>query len=483
MPPPVPSSEKAVPLADRMKFFPSFLECEKAKDDLKETDKITNSVLCAGVFFVLMGFPLACINREAVQLTGAFGHLQAIVCAKAGCLLEFGVVPALVAGLCCQLAAASKTISVDTSSAGDKAAFGKLVKMATVLLGFVMAVFYVFAADMYGTGLSISSVFIVIQLTAANFFVALLDEMMQKGNGLYSAGSSIPLWMGVTSAERIMSSFVQFWGKGDDMVGSIPNVPYALWTSSNKFFGLVSTVYRPEQPNLVQGLFSVITAGLVLYLLRWRSELTVTSTRARGMGQKYPVNVMYTYNIPLFYFIGFTAMALFTSQILAVAFPNPLTRKFGQWSDGVPVSGLISYICPPPNLKSVLQDPFRVVFYAVYVITFCGIMSKTWIEVAGACSRDLAKSLRDQNIVVRGFRDTALTGIVDRYVPTSAMLSGMFLGAIVVIGDFGGSYQSGVGVVLCVTVAWNIQEEMLKTNPQMMQMAKQRMMGAQGAGN
>ena len=63
------------------------------------------------------------------------------------------------------------------------------------------------------------------------------------------------------------------------------------------------------------------------------------------------------------------------------------------------VSGIAYYMSPPHNIKEVLLDPIHTLIYIVFITTACAIFSKTWIEVSGSGPRDIAKQLKDQQMV------------------------------------------------------------------------------------
>jgi len=50
----------------------------------------------------------------------------------------------------------------------------------------------------------------------------------------------------------------------------------------------------------------------------------------------------------------------------------------------------------------VLDDPLRAVCYFAFVLVACALFSKTWIEVSGSSAKDVAKQLRDQQMVMKG---------------------------------------------------------------------------------
>ena len=54
---------------------------------------------------------------------------------------------------------------------------------------------------------------------------------------------------------------------------------------------------------------------------------------------------------------------------------------------------------PPHTLSAALLDPVHTLGYIAFTVTACAIFSKTWIEVSGSGPRDIAKQLKDQQMV------------------------------------------------------------------------------------
>ena len=63
------------------------------------------------------------------------------------------------------------------------------------------------------------------------------------------------------------------------------------------------------------------------------------------------------------------------------------------------MSGIAYYMSPPHTLKAALLDPVHTLIYIAFTVTACAIFSKTWIEVSGSGPRDIAKQLKDQQMV------------------------------------------------------------------------------------
>jgi protein transport protein SEC61 subunit alpha len=160
----------------------------------------------------------------------------------------------------------------------------------------------------------------------------------------------------------------------------------------------------------------------------------------------------------------------FVSQLLYNRAPtNVLVRLLGKWQEAdasagqmIPVGGIAYYISPPSSLQEIIYDPFHAVFYLVFILTSCALFSKTWIEVSGASARDVAKQLRDNQMVMKGHRDSALIHVLNRYIPTAAAFGGMCIGALTVIADFMGAIGTGTGILLSVTIIYQFYEAFLK---------------------
>lgn len=54
---------------------------------------------------------------------------------------------------------------------------------------------------------------------------------------------------------------------------------------------------------------------------------------------------------------------------------------------------------PPHTIKEALLDPIHTALHVAFVVSACALFSKTWIEVSGSGPRDVAKQLKDQQMV------------------------------------------------------------------------------------
>lgn len=57
----------------------------------------------------------------------------------------------------------------------------------------------------------------------------------------------------------------------------------------------------------------------------------------------------------------------------------------------------------------------------------------------------VAKQLKEQQMVMRGHREKSMIHELNRYIPTAAAFGGLCIGALSVLADFLGAIGSGTG--------------------------------------
>ncbi|OBZ88476.1 Protein transport protein SEC61 subunit alpha [Choanephora cucurbitarum] len=126
------------------------------------------------------------------------------------------------------------------------------------------------------------------------------------------------------------------------------------------------------------------------------------------------------------------------------------------------VGGIAYYLSAPRSLSAALLDPIHTVVYVALMLTTCALLSKTWIEISGASPRDVARQLKDQQLVIAGYRDTSMYKELKRVIPVAASFGGACLGAVSVVADMVGAIGSGTGILLCVTIIFQYFEMFAK---------------------
>merc|ERR1712003_267200 len=296
---------------------------------------------------------------------------------------------------------------------------------------------------------------IIIQLLCSGLIVIVLDELLQKGYGL---GSGISLFIATNICETIVwkafSPATMNTGKGTEFEGAIIALFHLLATRTDKVRGLREAFYRQNLPNLMNLLATVLVFVVVIYFQGFRVDLPIKSIRYRGQYSTYPIKLFYTSNIPIILQSALVSNLYVISQMLSTRFAgNFFVSLLGVWdaSEGgpgrsYPTGGLCYYLSPPESYKGVMADPMHAVLYVVFMLGSCAFFSMTWIDVSGSSAKDVSKQLREQGMVMRGFRDSSMIHELNRYIPTAAWFGGMCIGALSVLADALGAIGSGTGI-------------------------------------
>lgn len=386
--------------------------------------------------------------------------------------MELGISPIITSGLIMQLLAGAKIIEVgDTPK--DRALFNGAQKLFGMVITVGQAIVYVMTG-MYGDPSDIGAgicLLIILQLVVAGLIVLLLDELLQKGYGL---GSGISLFIATNICETIVwkafSPATVNTGRGTEFEGAIIALFHLLATRNDKVRALREAFYRQNLPNLMNLMATVLIFAVVIYFQGFRVDLPIKSARYRGQYSSYPIKLFYTSNIPIILQSALVSNLYVISQMLAAKFSgNFFVNLLGQWSEygggysrSFPTGGLCYYLSPPESLGHIMEDPIHVIVYIVFMLGSCAFFSKTWIDVSGSSSKDVAKQLKEQQMVMRGFRDKSMVHELNRYIPTAAAFGGLCIGALSVMADFIGAIGSGTGILLAVTIIYQYFEIFVK---------------------
>jgi protein transport protein SEC61 subunit alpha len=436
-------------------------------------EKMMWTIITLFIFLVCSQIPLYGI--KASTSADPVYWMRVILASNRGTLMELGISPIVTSGLVMQLLAGSKLIDVDQSLKDDRALFQGAQKLFGIIITIGESVAYVLAG-MYGDVKDLgafNSILIIVQLFFAGIIVIILDELLQKGYGL---GSGISLFIATNICENIIwkafSPTTLNTGRGTEFEGAVIALFHLLITRQDKVRALKEAFYRQNLPNIWSLLATVFVFVVVIYFQGFRVDLPVKYTKHRGQQGSYPIKLFYTSNIPIILQTALVSNLYFFSQLLYKRYStNPLVQLLGRWQDvengmgaanSIPVGGLAYYVSPPQTLAEIMYDPIHAIFHFIFILASCAIFSKTWIEVSGSSPRDVAKQLKDQDMVIRGFRSKSVIYVLNHYIPTAAAFGGMCIGALTVAADFMGAIGSGTGILLAVTIIFQYFEMFVK---------------------
>jgi len=427
---------------------------------------------CVTLFIFLVCCQIPLYGIRSNKSSDPFYWMRVILASNRGTLMELGISPIVTSGMVMQLLAGSKIIDVDQGLKKDRNLFQGAQKLFGILITVSEAVAYV-ASGMYGdvADLGFTNAFLIVfQLFCAGIIVIVLDELLQKGYGL---GSGISLFIATNICENIIwkcfSPTTINTGRGTEFEGAIIALFHLLMTRSDKVRALKEAFYRQNLPNLTSLLATVLVFAVVIYLQGLKVDLRFKHTKQRGQTVPYPIKLFYTSNIPIILQTALVSNLYFFSQILYKRFPtNLLVNLLGVWqpiegsSQSIPVAGLAYYVSPPTSLQDIVHDPVHAIFYLTFILSACALFSKTWIEVSGSSAKDVAKQIREQQLTLPGHRDSNVVKELNRYIPTAAAFGGLCIGFLTICADFLGAIGSGTGILLAVTIIYQMFETFMK---------------------
>ncbi|XP_065174600.1 protein transport protein Sec61 subunit alpha [Sycon ciliatum] len=455
---------------DYLAPFVSILpEISKPERKIAFKEKVLWTAITLFIFLVCCQVPLFGIMSS--DSADPLYWIRVIIASNRGTLMELGISPIVTSGLIMQLLAGAKLLEVGDSPK-DRAIFNGAQKLFGMIITFGQATVYVMTG-MYGDPSDLGAgicVLIVIQLFCSGLIVLLLDELLQKGYGL---GSGISLFIATNICETIVwkafSPTTINTGRGTEFEGAVIALFHLLATRSDKVRALREAFYRQNLPNLMSLFSTIFVFGIVIYFQGFRVDLPIKSARYRGQYSTYPIKLFYTSNIPIILQSALVSNLYVISQMLSTRFAgNIIVSILGTWStaDGsarsFPTSGLCYYLSPPETISHVIEDPVHAVAYIAFMLGSCAYFSKTWIDVSGSSAKDVAKQLKDQQMVMRGHREKSMVHELNRYIPTAAAFGGLCIGALSVLADFLGAIGSGTGILLAVTIIYQYFEIFVK---------------------
>ncbi len=439
------------------------------------------------IYFVMTSTPIIGAEFEGGD---PFAFMRTITASTQGSLAELGIGPIVTAGLIMQILVGSKIINVNMGDPEERSLYTGAQKVMSVAMTIIEALAFLIGGT-YGTDLNTGQQFaIILQLLTAGIVIILLDEMVQKGWGLGSGislfiagGVGLQIFQGlfapntffegpnnITSARGIVVAFF-YWVTAEGPIAAFGNLFFRYSTVEAHNLNLPSL-------SILSVIATVVVFIIVIYFESMRVEIPISYAQYKGIRSTYPIKLLYVSNIPVILTSAVFADIYFIAQMVwsGANRPGPgdstdlLTSILGIFKEDtlsgqfVPTSGLVYFLTPPRSLigetgvfdiaGSLPSSIGRAVIYAVILIILSIIFSVMWLETAGMGPRDVASQFLQSGMQMPGWRRSKK--IVERrlemYIPTIAVIGGLFIGCLAAFADFLGAIGSGMGILLSVSI-------------------------------
>ncbi|MFB6470844.1 MAG: preprotein translocase subunit SecY [Vulcanisaeta sp. AZ3] len=447
----------------------------KPKEALSMGSRLFWTFLAITVYLLMSITPLYGLRAVSFFASPAIAVILGI---SFGTLTQLGIGPIVVAGIILEILVFSDLINIDMEDPEDQAKFNALLKLLSLVFGFLEAVALVVSGQLipYSPGVLYGSL-IVIQLFIATLIIVLMDDMISKGWGL---GSGIALFILVAILMRMFAeAFSPFTPPGSVIpFGVIPALAASIYHAlAGHLSYLMSILYNVSEPSLTGLIATIALALIVLYLELMEVSIPVAMVQYRGYKFSIPLKLMYVSVLPIIftaYTVYFVGEGL---TLLWSAYNKANTNPILNWIACAHVGPTGLLPCPNSLLYyfTVVPENINAAYIAVHIIMYAVlsmIFAIVWVNLAGLSAEDQARSIVQGGMQIPGFRTSqkVIAKFLDRYIKILTVVSGLIVGVIAALGDIAGVFGGGLGLILVVEIiiqyySLALQEQLFEIYP------------------
>ncbi|MBS3150983.1 preprotein translocase subunit SecY [Candidatus Woesearchaeota archaeon] len=455
-------------------------------------EKLKWTLIILVLFFILSVIPLIGLGENALA---NFQFLSIILAAPFGSVLSLGIGPIVTASIVLQLLQGSGILKIDTHTHEGRVFFQGLQKSLAVFFIVFEASIFVFmgglspSASLHPAAFRNTQLLLVSQLALGGLIVLFMDEVVSK----WGFGSGISLFIAAgVSAEIFVRAFSPLTQAGIFAFGTGQAPVGQVWVF------LRSLASGNPQGALLAFLaifFTIFVFGLAVYIQAMKVEIPLSFGRIRGHGIRWPLNFIYTSNIPVILVAAFIANLQLWARLMqgwvegSSGVSSWISQHiFGQFQGNIPVSGLVKWVTAP-NLVNEVFAAFssgsfnwqvfgQALTYALFLIIGAVVFSVFWMQTAGMDAGSQAKNIMASGLQVPGFRrdERVLERILKRYILPLTVMGGIAIGLLAAFADILGALTSGTGILLTVMIIYRLYEQVAQQHMMDMYPALRRMM-------
>ncbi|MBI4149701.1 preprotein translocase subunit SecY [Candidatus Woesearchaeota archaeon] len=422
-------------------------------------EKLKWTLLALVVFFLLGLIPLFGLGGNALQ---QFEFLSIILGAEFGSIISLGIGPIVTGSIVLQLLNGSGIVKFDLTTHEGKRRFQGVQKLLSIFFIIFEAVIFVVMgglappAEFQGTALFAQlRLLLIFQLFLGALILLFMDEVVSK----WGFGSGISLFIAAGVSKSIFTrafSWIKSPNNPDAYIGAIPELVRSLTIGDATTAGLM----------LAALLTTVAVFVMAVYLQAMKIEIPLSFGRVKGYGIRWPLNFIYTSNIPVI----LVAALLANIQLWARLLQNAGRPWLGSFAGNTPVSGIVEWIASQNIVGSIIRgsltgnDIVHAVVYIIFFIIGSVVFSWFWMQTAGMDARSVASQMSSSGLQIPGFRkdERILDRLLDRYIKPLTILGGVSIGILAAVADLTGALGNGTGILLTVMIVYRLYEDIAK---------------------
>ncbi len=432
-------------------------------------DKLKWTLIILILFFVLGLIPLYGLGANSLQ---QFEFLSIILGASFGSIISLGIGPIVTASIVLQLLNGSGLWKFDLTTHEGKKKFQGFQKLFSIFFVILEAGIYVFMGGLApnpayaGTPIYFQiELILVFQLFLGGVLIMFMDEVTSKWG--FGSGISLFIAAGVSQSMFIRAfSFLPSPTNPNIASGAIPALFQSLAAGDPVTAGLmISTLVA-----------TVVVFLLAVYAQAMKVEIPLSFGRIRGHGIRWPLNFMYTSNIPVILVAALAANIQLFGTLLQ-KWGHPL---LGTFSGSTPQSGLVLWIYGQDLLPKIIVGSVRLIDFAhaftymLFMVIGSVIFAIFWVHSAGMDAKSQAKQMMSSGLQIPGFRkdERVLERMLNRYIMPLTVMGAIAVGILASLADLSGALSRGTGILLTVMIIYQLyesiaREHMMDMNPMM----------------
>ncbi len=423
------------------------------------------------LFFVLGMIPLWPLGQNTLA---QFEYLSIILGAEFGSLLSLGIGPIVTGSIILQLLNGAGILKFDLTSHEGKQRYQGIQKLVSLFFIIFEAIIYVFMGGI-SVPAGIASMFqmqllLVFQLFLGGLIVLFMDEIVSK----WGFGSGISLFIAAGISKQIFIRLFSF----TDTVGNM------FWETSfqgpvvGQLWGTIGSLTTGDGQGALIGIVTIaatfIVFAIAVYSQAMKIEIPLSFGRVRGHGIRWPLQFIYTSNMPVILVASlFATLQLWVRLLQNWTGGNPLPILGGFAQGNVPV-GLMAVLQGPNLVQAMIQSGgqwsiiapvlFNSLIYIILMIGGAVLFSIFWVQTSGQDSKSLAEQIMSSGLQIPGFRKDKriLQRILDRYIMPLTVMGGLVVGFLAATADLMGALSRGTGILLTVMIVYKLYEDIAR---------------------
>ncbi|MFA6088978.1 MAG: preprotein translocase subunit SecY [Candidatus Woesearchaeota archaeon] len=426
--------------------------------------KLKWTLLVLVLFFIMGLVPL--YGADATVLK-QFEMLSVILGASFGSIITLGIGPMVTASIVLQLLNGSGIVKFDTSSSAGRKKFQGTQKLLSYGFIILEAFIYVMMGGLKPDA-GVSPLLIVFQLLLGGIMIMFMDDLVTK----WGIGSGISLFIAAGVSQTIFIRALNWLPSPtnpDISAGAIP--------------ALVQSLARGDPTTaalMFSGVFATALVFVVaVYVQSMKIEIPLTISRIRGYSYRWPLNFIYTSNIPVI----LVAALLANIQLWARLLQNWGHPILGTFSGSSPASGFILWVTPTNLVSHIIQGSFtaslilHALVYVLFLMTGAVVFSWFWVQTSGQDAGTIAKQIMNSGLSIPGFRKDPrmLEYLLNRYIKPLTVMGALAVGFLAALADLTGAFGGGTGILLTVMIVYKMFDDVSKQHTEEMSPLMQTM--------